>query len=403
MLDIIRSILTKSLLGLVLLPLFLISSLDQPLWAAKKIDKKSHAPVIIVFGSSSNINIKNEKDLLFCTLVLMVDGSSGQIVIQNISTKTANNIVSNLAQTSLAGSVDEVRSGCDTVLTNGTCTFTYTPHSSTAPPTTITFKGTNTRAITSMIAISDKPQLLITAPLQQERVVPVGGGSFDLQVKNNPSSVFDAIGIDVTNKAACPGLVVDTTNCQSLEPLPPGSSCLLSLSSPAPLGYPPCTITVGGTNTANDPTALIAFSYLGGLVYAPGKIVSDPLVDEWSWITSAVFTGAQSTTDGFGNTTLIYNTFNCSSGTCAARLCTFVNPPGAWYLPAVDELTDILNALCGNNSLPCNFGNFSGKYWSSTQDIASIIFATSFVFPTGATSTIEPIGAALKIRCSITF
>ncbi|HHS8488476.1 TPA: hypothetical protein ACTUYI_003207, partial [Legionella anisa] len=67
--------------------------------------------------------------------------------------------------------------------------------------------------------------------------------------------------------------------------------------------YAPCTITVSGSNTANSPQTLIAFSHLGGLVFeesgGSGKVVIDVaqgFSSQWTIMPSN--TGATSLDDG---------------------------------------------------------------------------------------------------------
>ncbi|HAT1767582.1 TPA: DUF1566 domain-containing protein, partial [Legionella pneumophila] len=176
--------------------------------------------------------------------------------------------------------------------------------------------------------------------------------------------------ITVSNKAACPNLSVVDSNCASVAP---GASCTLELTSNSP--YAPCTITVSGSNTANSPTTLIAFSHLGGLVFqesgGSGKVVIDVAQgfnSKWT-NTSSNIAGATSLDDGVDNTNAIVLNVACTNSpdNCAAQLCRDISSD--WYLPAQNELSAVHGALCSNLAIPCNFGGFSSAfYWSSSRD-----------------------------------
>ncbi|WP_019215493.1 DUF1566 domain-containing protein [Legionella tunisiensis] len=224
----------------------------------------------------------------------------------------------------------------------------------------------------------------ITSPVQQNRVVAVFGASLSLEVTNDASSTVNADAITVSNKAACPNLSIDGSNCASVAP---GANCTLKLTSDTP--YAPCTITVSGSNTLNSPQTLIAFSHLGGLVFqesgGSGKVVIDEALEfksQWTSNNSDIF-GATSLDDGVANTDAIFIDGACANdpSQCAARLCR--DTIGVdWYLPARNELSAIHSALCSNLVDPCNFGGFSnGVYWSSSQlDLANAWFV---FFPLG--------------------
>ncbi len=220
-------------------------------------------------------------------------------------------------------------------------------------------------------AVTDQPLISITGPVQQSRVVSTDGFStLDLEVINNSDSIFNANNITVSDKASCPNLSVDASNCISLAP---GASCLLGLTTTTP--YAPCTITISGSNTANSPTTLIAFSHLGGLVFqkngANGKVVIDAgseFTSEWTFPSKSDIPGAMSDDDAVSNTNAIVVSSACTgqSGNCAAYRCRTISAD--WYLPAKNELQAVIFALCPGSSYPCAFGAFSSSfYWSSTQ------------------------------------
>ncbi|MGC1182134.1 DUF1566 domain-containing protein, partial [Legionella sp.] len=269
------------------------------------------------------------------------------------------------------------------------CTITLAT-STPEGPTNILIAGDNTNTVNVDVSVTDQPLISIVSPVQQNRVVTVFGIPLSLEITNDVHSVMNANAITVSNKAACPNLSVDDSNCTSVAP---GASCTLELTSNTP--YAPCTITVSGSNTANSPIALIAFSYLGGLVFeesgGSGKVVIDVAQgfdSLWTSILSSIV-GASSLDDGASNTNAIVADISCFGDPtdCAALLCQDISID--WYLPAINELSTVHNALCSNAAIPCNFGEFSsGLYWSSTQSIISNTFARNVNFPTG----IEDVG-----------
>ena len=268
-------------------------------------------------------------------------------------------------------------STCGTNLEVGhSCTITFVADTPEGP-TTISIDGSNTNTQMVNTTVTNQAHVSIT-PVQQDRVVPVSSVSLPMNLS------YDTIGgpvtsFTVTDKSACPNLLVNDTGCTNISP---GNSCTLELSSDTP--YLPCMITISGGNST-----LIAFSYLNGLVFevngSGGKIVTDsPQEFKSAWLNSAgTVNGAFSTSDGTSNTNAIVNNSRCLNAPnyCAAQRCR--NIGAEWYLPAIDELRSVYNALCSNNT--CNFGGFSTAigpyYWSSTQSGDNFtILSLDFVF-----------------------
>ncbi|HFK3116030.1 TPA: DUF1566 domain-containing protein [Legionella pneumophila] len=176
---------------------------------------------------------------------------------------------------------------------------------------------------------------------------------------------------------------------------------MLELTSNSP--YAPCTITVSGSNTANSPTTLIAFSHLGGLVFqesaGSGKVVIDVAQgfnSQWTGTYSDI-AGATSPDDGVDNTNAIVADTACLNDidNCAAQRCR--NLGVDWYLPARNELSAVHGALCSNLAIPCNFGGFSSAfYWSSSQ----IDFFNAWIvsFPSGFGSNVNK-NNVRPVRC----
>ncbi|HAT1816608.1 TPA: DUF1566 domain-containing protein [Legionella pneumophila] len=318
------------------------------------------------------------------TTLLFAENSTGDVTVTNNagSPVAAENVVATIP----GGSNISVQSTtCGASLAVGaSCTITFASGTQEGP-TTIPIAGDNTNTVNVDVTVTSQPQIRITNPIQQSRVVAVSGTALSLEVTNDAGSAVSANAITVSNMAACPNLSVDDSNCTSVAP---GASCTLELTSSSP--YAPCTITVSGSNTANSPTTLIAFSYLGGLVFqesaGSGKVVIDVAQGFDSQWTSAFSNIADATSpdDGVGNTNAIVDDTACSYDTnnCAAQRCR--NLGVDWYLPARNELSAVHGALCSNLAIPCNFGGFSSAfYWSSSQDDFVNVSAWIVFFPSG--------------------
>jgi hypothetical protein len=295
----------------------------------------------------------------------------------------------NVAATIPGGSGIAVQSStCPVSLAPGaSCSIAFTSAVAEGP-TIVEIAGTNTASLTVNLTVATPPSIAISAPVQQARIIGVGGAALALTVTNDAGSVLNATGITVTNKAQAPDMAVDDTDCASVAP---GASCTLLLTSNTP--YAPVTITIGGSNTVNSPTAAVAFSYLGGLVFqesgGSGKVVIDAAQEFTSMWTgaSADIPGATSPSNGASNTNAIVADASCNGdpSNCAAQQCR--NIGADWYLPARDELVAVHSALCSNSALPCTFGGFtSGTRWNSTQ-----------AFPTAAQVLSFPSGLGLGV------
>jgi hypothetical protein len=332
------------------------------------------------------------------TTLLFAENSTGDVTVTNNagSPVAAENVVATIPGGS---SISVQSSTCGAVLAIGaSCTITFASGTQEGP-TTIPIAGDNTNTVNVDVTVTSQPQISITNPVQQNRVVTVSSMTpLSLEITNDAGSVVNANAITVSNKAACPNLSVDDSNCTSVAP---GDSCTLELTSNSP--YAPCTITVSGSNTANSPTTLIAFSHLGGLVFqenaGSGKVVIDVAQgfnSQWTSFLSNI-AGATSLDDGVNNTNAIVNDAVCSGDTnnCAAQRCRNISLD--WYLPARNELSTVHDALCSNLAIPCNFGGFSSTfYWSSSQ--FDFFTASVVVFPSG----IDDVGGKVfefPVRC----
>ncbi|USQ12852.1 DUF1566 domain-containing protein [Legionella lytica] len=317
------------------------------------------------------------------TTLLFAENSTGDVTVTNDAGSPVAG--ENVAATIPGGSGISVQSTtCGAVLAIGaSCTITFAS-STQEGPTTIPIVGDNTNTANVDVTVTSQPQISITSPVQQDRVVTVSSITpLSLEITNDAVSVVNANAITVSNKAACPNLSVDDSNCASVTP---GASCTLKLTSNSP--YAPCMITVSGSNTANSPATLIAFSHMGGLVFqesgGSGKVVIDVAQgfnSQWTSTFSNI-AGATSLDDGVSNTNAIVLDGACTGSptNCAAQRCRGISTD--WYLPARNELATVHSALCSNSTIPCNFGGFSSAfYWSSSQDGFGV--ARGVLFPSG--------------------
>ncbi|WP_156909526.1 midcut-by-XrtH protein [Ottowia thiooxydans] len=338
----------------------------------------SIAPTSLVFEANGN-----------ATVTVSADPASPQ---------AAQNVMATIP----GGSGLSVQSStCTAPLSAGaSCSITFTG-SMLEGPTMVTVSGANTTVSTLGVTVAASPTISITSPVLANRVINVlSVTGLDLTVANDAPSAVNATAITVTNKAAVPDLMVDDSDCVSVAP---GASCTLRLTSNTP--YVPSTITVGGTNTANSPTTLIAFSHVGGLVFeisgGTGKVAADAaqsFSSSWTGSFSDV-SGASSLDDGAANTAAIIANPACSGApaSCAAQRCQDLGTD--WYLPAVNELVGMQAALCAGGS-GCKFGGISlGYHWTSTQQSnlsarnVNMLFGVSLL---DVKSTIYPVRCVKK-------
>ena len=330
--------------------------------------------------------------------LMFVENATGLVTVTNdlASPVAAANVV---ATTPGGSNIGVQSTTCGAILAIGaSCTITF-DSSTQEGPTTIPVVGDNTNTVNVDVTVTSQALISITNPVQQSRVVAVSGAALSLEVTNDAGSAVSANAITVSNKAACPNLSVDDSNCASVAP---GASCTLELTSNAP--YVPCTITVSGSNTANSPTTLIAFSHLGGLVFqesaGSGTVVIDVaqgFTSQWT-STYSYIVGATSLIDGVVNTNSIVADTACLSDTtnCAAYRCRSISSD--WYLPARSELRAVGSALCSNGAPPCNFGGFSNDYyWSSSQYDSNWAW-TVFITPSNVTPPIDK-SQVWPVRC----
>lgn len=327
-------------------------------------------------GFTATISI-NPATLMFS------ENATGEVTITNSagSPVAANNVVAMIPGGS---NISTQSTTCGASLAIGaSCTITFTSPIQEGP-TNILVAGDNTNTVNVVVTVTSQPQITITGPVQQSRVMAVSGASLALEITNDAGSSVNATAVTVTNKTACPNVTVDDSDCASLAP---GDSCTLELTSGTP--YAPCTLTISGANTANSPQTLVAFSHLGGLVFeesgGSGKVVVDVAQGSSRWTSSnSNIAGAASLDNGEANTNAIVVDAACSNDppNCAAQRCR--NISADWYLPARNELSAIHGSLCSSLVIPCEFGDFSSVFYRSSTQF-DVSFAWMVNFPLGIT------------------
>lgn len=338
------------------------------------------------------------------TSLKLAQSSSGMIRVTNSSDSAvpATNVQANIPSGS---SITMQNSTCGPSLAAGAaCSIQFQSTQTLEGPTTITIAGNNTNTVALDVTVANLLQISITSPIQQNRIVTVSGITpLDLQVTNN--AVVPVTNITVSDQSACPDLSVDASDCLNV---PSNGNCLLHLSSNTP--YAPCNISVSGTNTTS-PEALIAFAYLGGLVFeenaGTGKVVIDvaqQFVRRWSNTFNNI-PGAFSLNNGKKNTDAIVASPDCTAylPNCAAQGCRDISAD--WSLPAINELHTIYTSLCSNQSSPCNFGDFPADftfYWSSSQSLDNAE-ARAMTFFTGSRQNVIVKNDSLPVRCVRSF
>jgi hypothetical protein len=135
--------------------------------------------------------------------------------------------------------------------------------------------------------------------------------------------------------------------------------------------------SAGGTatwsGTYNWWGALPSVTYGGAPLYISPTNNSSGAI--WGCDGTAVGVGAQSSSNGSGNTTAIIGA--CSTTGIAAKICSDLDYGGYtdWYLPAREQLYAMYNQkdTVNTGSYSAQWVGFSsGDYWSSTEDSGTI-------------------------------
>ncbi|MGX8741609.1 IPT/TIG domain-containing protein [Legionella pneumophila] len=308
-------------------------------------------------------------------LILTVNGQTGQLTINNTSTQVAaTNITSNFTGTALDGNVTETGNTCANVPPGGNCTLTYTPGNTVVPQTNFTIQGTNTNALTAAIAIQSGSTLTNINP---NSGAASGGTGFTL----TGSGLTGATGVTFDGIAATSVNVVNSTTVTGVTPAHAAGVVDVVINTPAggatlangytyvatAVGQPAFGGTIACLNTGNNLIAATA---------------DNSTAIQWGGFGTAVGVGAQSDTDGAGNTAAIVAALGNNGGTpYAAQLCNDFevdsqgNTPcqtgntcyDDWFLPAGNNSTSTgqLNCLFTNRAAIGGFANVT--YWSSTE------------------------------------
>jgi hypothetical protein len=227
--------------------------------------------------------------------------------------------------------------------------------------------------------------LLTVSPTSGVIDVEDPGAPLIFTVENSPSS--SAAATDITIALPATWTDVGTISSAGCASLAAGSSCTIAVYSLTP-HIAATGIKISGTNTTGAPVS-IAFEKGGGLVYqissTETKVVNptdnNPSSTGLAW-GSYVLTGASSKNNGSINQAAILANDPAAAAAQACRDYTG-NADTDWYLPAINELSDIYLNLFSKG-----FGNFATgtpntvAYWSSTENDIGTAWFQSFVTPT---------------------
>lgn len=340
-------------------------------------------------------------------------GTPGFLTITNNSTSiTAQNVGATLPASWT--DVTQDAGNCVAIAPNGgSCQLQFIPGATAHAAETVPIVGSNTTLVTAQLSVSEPAQasLLVTGgPLSLVAGCPTAGV---LAVENTSMTAAADIAIDLLSLVNDVDVV---NNCPNL--LPAGQSCFIELKGVNP--HAASTISIQGSNTPPvfnsvgvEAALTIGDNYLGGIVFEVsncniGKVVtglpqdSNELISQWSGVTNNDVTTAVTDNSGASNTNNIIaqDPPACDSlSNCAAYQCRNLNGPTPdWYLPALDELVQVAQALCPTGTT-CAYGSFSYvNYWSSSQ-ADNINFARQVDFPTGEASYVTSKNGSYSVRC----
>jgi len=309
-------------------------------------------------------------------LTLTVNGPTGQLTINNTSTQVAaTNITSNFTGTALDGNVTETGNTCANVAPGGSCTLTYTPGNTVVAQTNFTIQGTNTNTLTAAIAIQSGSTLTAINPTSG---TASGGTGFTL----TGTGLTGATGVTFDGVAATSVKVVNSTTVTGVTPAHTAGVVDVVIDTPAggatlANGYTYVATAVGQSSGGGTIACLN-----GGLNNLIAATTDNSASIQWGGFGTAIGAGAQSDTNGAGNTAAIVAALGNNGGTpYAAQLCNDFevdsqgNTPcqagntcyNDWFLPAGNNATASgqLNCLFTNRVA---IGGFADNfYWSSTE------------------------------------
>ena len=179
----------------------------------------------------------------------------------------------------------------------------------------------------------------------------------------------------------------------------------MAFHQPAPPPPDPCTTSSTPGTACADGQTVYAGTYNSSRYYT--TTTDQSAGARWGTYGVDLGASAQSQTDGLTNTNTALASIeaNPQAGGCSAAP---YNPPactpnahilckdlrttlgGNWYLPAIDE---IINVLYANRTA---IGGFSTVYWSSTTTLVSAAKAMSF---SGGFDTYNYVNTSYRVRC----
>ncbi len=351
-------------------------------------------PTSIAEGSTYNVTVSSQPATQTCT-VSNGAGSMGGANITNVQvTCSVNTYTVGGTITGLVGSVSLKNNGGDTITQsmNGSFTFptpvaagsTYHVTVSSQPiPLTCTVSNAAGTVGSSNVTNVQITCTIYTTPLSVNNgIIPVNSGSGTITIKNTGANT--AYNVHVTLPSGWTGMTQDASNCTSIAPN--NGTCTVTFTTTTPY-VAQANISVVGDNISNTPTTRLAFSVQGYLVWNVSSLTTVEVVDNvnqatsvgWGFWGTAIGSGAQSLTDGSGNTNAIVGAVGIDT-TYAAVLCYQSTHGGAsvgsWYLPAICQMgNSSMGAGCPaglanlyTNLAQLGLGNLTTyTYWSSTE------------------------------------
>lgn len=182
-------------------------------------------------------------------LNLIAGGGAQTITVTNNSSiLTAYNVMANLDGTALAENVEQNFSDCAVLKPNGTCVLTFTANSSGVSSTPVPVSGSNTRAATATIQVTNlgAPTLSVTnSPLA---ITVNTSGSLTI---TNTSTSVNACNVTANPlPAALVSASVSSIGCTG--PIVPGSSCDITFTSASATTVPSTQVTIQAVDCATS-------------------------------------------------------------------------------------------------------------------------------------------------------
>lgn len=219
-----------------------------------------------------------------------------------------------------------------------------------------------------------------TLSVSPNTIIPVKGASSSLTVTNTGEATAFAVSAQLSSltcTTSSQDVIQDSTGCAVI---PAGQSCTLNFTSSTPCLAK--SIPIVGGNISNNPTAALAFSIQGYLVFALSsdsstdpQVVDNANLATGEWTTNNTATATTSLTDGYTNTAAVQSNFGVSA---YVNLCynKSSSPANAWYLPAICQMS-VVNSGAGctnsnantiDNLVQLGFIVFIGnnQLWSSS-------------------------------------